>query len=356
MSVRINYYNHFNPKRIMYLPKVIKINILSSIVLFFLLVISSSASAQKDYFFGMGKRNLKKSKTQSKVIAKTDTTLQFAGDLFAAMDEQSKADDKNKTDIVTGIFKTTRLINGHSIENVGKGVLDVRISHRFGSINEGAYSLWGLDGATMRMGIDYGLTNRLMVGFGRSEYQKTFDGFVKYKILRQSTGKINMPISVSYAGSMHLRTEHLDDTQSAYYTDRLTFAHQLIIASKINDYLSLQFVPTMIHYNNNSQLSGSTNDYYSIGIGARQRVSKRVNLTYEYYARITKMDEYVNSLSIGIDIETGGHVFQFNLSNSTGVNERAFINETIDSWNNGGIHFGFNIARVFTIKKAKKII
>jgi hypothetical protein len=167
-----------------------------------------------------------------------------------------------------------------------------------------------------------------------------------------------MPISVSYVAAMHWKTEHFDDIQIyGHYGDRLTYAHQLIIASKLSDYFSFQIVPTLIHYNENLDYPNFTlpNDYYSVGFGARQRISKRVNLTCEYYARITKLDYSVNSLSLGIDIETGGHVFQFNFSNSTGVNERAFINETTDSWSNQGVHFGFNIARVFTIKKIKKI-
>ena len=146
----------------------------------------------------------------SKQITSVDTTGKPSGDLFAELDQQNASNKKSETDITTATFKTTRLINGHSIENVAKGVLDVKISHRFGTLNEGAYAIWGLDAATMRMGVDYGVTDRLMVGIGRSEYQKTYDGFFKYRILRQSTGKVNMPISVSYVASMHWKTIHFE--------------------------------------------------------------------------------------------------------------------------------------------------
>ena len=332
------------------------IRLLSFLIL--IVFLSNHVNAQEEVFKGLGKHSTDKEsevKPANKMVG--DTTKKPVGDLFKDLEEQNKDDLKNKTDIVKSIFKTTRLINGHSIENVAKGVLDVRISHRFGLLTDGAYGLWGLDAALMRMGVDYGINDRLMVGIGRSEYQKTFDGFVKYRLLRQSTGKVNMPVSVSLMSSMQWQTE-LSYTPGIpkYYTDRFSYVQQIIIASKVNDYFSIQLVPTLTHYNNTYLLPGPppTNDFYSLGIGTRQRLTKRVNLTFEFYFRFTQMTGYVNSMSFGIDIETGGHVFQFNFSNSQAVNERQFINETSDMWNNGGIHFGFNISRVFTIKKAKQ--
>ncbi len=277
-------------------------------------------------------------------------TLAQDVDLFKNLDEQNKKDQLNQTDYTTAIFKTTRLVNGHSIENVGAGILDVKISHRFGAINNGAYGLWGLDQAHIRIGADYGITNWLMVGAGRSSENKTFDAFVKARLLRQSTGKRKMPISVSYLGTTSLKTIKSDDFNN--YPDRMVFTNQLLFARKFNDYFSLQLIPTLVHYNSVAK-SSSPNDYYSLGIGDRIRLSKRVNLTSEYYYRFTKIDGAVNSLSIGFDIETGGHVFQFHFSNSTGMTEGTFINETTDKWDEQGMHFGFNIARVFTIIKPK---
>ncbi len=277
-------------------------------------------------------------------------------DLFAMQEEEDKKSIKQNTDITTSIFKTTRLVNGQSIENVGLGILDLRINHRFGTLNSGGYNLFGLDQASMRIGLDYGLTKRLMIGIGRSTYLKQYDGFVKYRILRQSTGKVDMPISISYAGGVILKTinENLNDGVKYKYSDRFSYFHQVIFARKFNDYFSLQVVPTVVHYNSVS-LTKDPNDLLSLGFGCRIRISRRINITSEYYYQFKKFEGYYNSLSIGVDIETGGHVFQFHFTNSTGMTERTFINETTGRWNKGDIHFGFNISRVFTIKKPKEL-
>lgn len=275
-------------------------------------------------------------------------------DLFKDMDEQNKKETKDKTDYAAYTFKTTRLTNGHTIENVGKGILDFRINHRFGRVNQGAYNLFGLDNASMRMALDYGITDKLMVGIGRSTFEKQFDGFVKYKLLRQSSGKKHMPISLSYVATGILKTlKDPDPTITKNFTDRLYFAHQLLIARKFNDYTSIQLMPTIVHYNI-VPTANDPNDLFSLGIGARQRISKRVNLTGEYYYQFNKLSGYYNSFSVGFDIETGGHVFQLHFTNSTGMTERTFITETTGQWSKGDIHFGFNISRVFTIVKPKE--
>jgi hypothetical protein len=275
-------------------------------------------------------------------------------DLFKDMDEQNKKEAKEKTDYAAYTFKTTRLTNGHTIENVGRGILDFRINHRFGRVNQGAYNLFGLDNASMRMALDYGITDKLMVGIGRSTFEKQFDGFVKYKLLRQSSGKKNMPISLSYVATGILKTlKDPDPTITKNFTDRLYFAHQLLIARKFNDYTSIQLMPTLVHYNI-VPTANDPNDLFSLGIGARQRISKRVNLTGEYYYQFNKLSGYYNSFSVGFDIETGGHVFQLHFTNSTGMTERTFITETTGQWSKGDIHFGFNISRVFTIVKPKE--
>ncbi len=276
-------------------------------------------------------------------------------DLFKMQEEQNKKEKKEKKEIVTATFKTTRLINGQSIENVGRGIMDLKISHRFGAVNSGAYNFFGLDQATMRIGMDYGITDRLMVGIGRSAFNKEFDGFLKYKLIRQSTGKTNMPISVSYAATGIWQS--LKDPTTTFpinYTDHFFFAHQLIIARKFNDYFSLQLVPTLVHYNI-VPLETNPNDLYSLGVGFRQRISKRVNITGEYYYQFNPLSGYHNSFSLGFDIETGGHVFQLHFTNSTGINEKSFITQTDGQWSKGDIHFGFNIARVFTIVKPKAL-
>ncbi|MDP9076060.1 MAG: DUF5777 family beta-barrel protein [Bacteroidota bacterium] len=286
------------------------------------------------------------------------TSLRLAAqnvDLFKLQDEQDKKEKKEKTDITTSIFKTTRLINGQSIENTGAGILDLKISHRFGMLNTGSYNFFGLDQATMRLGVDYGITNRLEVGIGRSTYNKEFDGFLKYRLLRQSTGKVNMPVSVSLAASAVLRS--LKDptvTTPTNYSDRFSFTDQVLIARKFGDYFSFQVTPTMVHYNIVAT-KAIPNDLYSVGTGFRLRLSKRVNLTGEYYYQINQFQGTTNALSLGFDIETGGHVFQLHFTNSTGINESSFITQTTGKWGDGGIHLGFNISRVFTVVKHKTI-
>ena len=270
-------------------------------------------------------------------------------DLFA---EENKT---ISTDITTGTFKATRIVNGQSIENVGSGVLDFRILHRFGALNQGGYNFFGLDQATMRLGLDYGINNRLMVGIGRSTFEKQYDAFLKYKIIRQQKGAKNIPFSLSYASSVIYKSlRDATTTYTPYTSDKFSYANQLLLASKINDYLSIQLTPTLIHYN---MVDAKTipNDFYSLGFGFRQRVSKRVNITTEYFYRFNKLDGYYNPLSVGVDIETGGHVFQLHVSNSTGMTERTFINETIGSWGKGDLRFGFNISRVFTLRKPKEL-
>jgi hypothetical protein len=289
------------------------------------------------------------------VFASISTNAQEV-DLFKMLDEESKQSDKNRTDYTTATFKTTRLINGHSVENTGKRVLDLKISHRFSTLNKGAYELFGLDNASMRFGFDYGLTDRLMIGVGRSTFEKQYDGFIKYKLLRQSTGKRNMPVTIGILASAMVKTlRETDPTVKRNTSDRYFYSYQLLIGRKFNNATSLQIMPTVVHYNLVPTVKQS-NDIYSIGIGGRQKLSKRVSLNAEYYYVLPgyRLPGTYNSLSLGFDIETGGHVFQLHFTNSTGMTERTFITETTGRWGMGDIHFGFNISRVFTIGKKKK--
>jgi predicted small metal-binding protein len=279
-------------------------------------------------------------------------TAQDTTDLMKMLEN----DIEKTTDYTTATFKTTRLINGHTVENVGKGVMDVKISHRFGKVNGGGYELFGLDNATMRLGFDFGLTNYLMVGVGRSTFQKTYDAFFKVKILRQSKGKRVMPITLSYVPTVALKTLKFEDpTRKNYFSSRLFFSHQLIIGRKFSEGTSLQIMPTYIHQNL-VQLISDPNDLLAIGIGGRQKLSKRISLNVEYYYQVPgyKLPNTTNSLSVGFDIETGGHVFQLHFTNSQGMSERTFISETTGDWGKGDIFFGFNISRVFTIGKSHK--
>ena len=280
------------------------------------------------------------------------SSLVFAQDDL--MDLLNKETEKEKKpEYTTATFKTTRLINGQSVENVAPGVLDFRISHRFGNVNGGAYTLYGLDEASMRMGFDYGLSKKWMIGIGRSTYQKQFDAFTKYKLLRQSTS--GMPVTVSAVGTIMYKSVKFDNPdRDNFLTSRLYYSGQLLIGRKFSENLSLQLMPTMVHYN---LVQGATdpNDIFALGVGGRMKLSKRVSVNVEYYYQLDefKLPGTTNSLSVGFDIETGGHVFQVYCTNSTGMTDRTFISETTGNFFDGDIRLGFTISRVFTITKPK---
>lgn len=293
------------------------------------------------------------SNTQAQIPIKTDTTDAGIEDLEALLETTTRYESKSRKDFTTATFKTTRLVTGHSIENVGAGVLDFRISHRFGAINTGAENFFGLDGAVTRLGFDYGITPWLTAGVGRSSFQKELDGFVKAKILRQTTDN-RMPFSASYVGSVMLQTMSATAPNGGeyYFSNRLCYANQLLIARKFGQRLSLQVMPSHVHYNVVATLQ-EPNDVFALGIGGRMKLSNRISLNAEYYYTLNPLPGMKNALAVGFDIETGGHVFQLHFTNSTGMSERTYIGQTTDSWTDGGIHFGFNISRVFTIVKPK---
>lgn len=263
-----------------------------------------------------------------------------------------------KTDYTTATFKSTRIISGHSVERMQTGQLDFRISHRFGLLNSGAYNFYGLDNfAAIHLSLEYGISNNWMVGIGRGNYEKTFDGFIKYSFLRQSKGEKNMPVSVSLLATSALNSLDNQDLglSKVYFWDRFSYVYQILIARKFNDNFSFEINPTIVHRNIvNTELD--PNDVASIGLGGRFKITKRLSLNAEYYYIIPPLHDFRSSktyppLSIGVDLETGGHVFQLFLSNSDAMIEKAFITETTNKWSNGGIHFGFNISRVFSLKK-----
>jgi len=251
-------------------------------------------------------------------------------------------------------FKTTRVVLGQSVENPAPGVLLFMIQHHFGRLNSGAYELWGLDQATIRLGLEYGINEWLAVGIGRGTYQKTFDGFVKAKFLRQSTGLKEMPVTLSYFGSTALNSLRWQEPErNNFFTSRLSFVHQLLLARKFSPGLSLQLTPTLVH-NNLVATTADKNSIFATGIGGRVKLTNRVSLNAEYFYVFPDQivsREYDNSFSIGFDIETGGHVFQLFFTNSNPIFERGFITETVGQWTEGDIYFGFNISRVFTIVK-----
>ena len=272
--------------------------------------------------------------------------LNAQDDLLDAL--QQSSDTLEEDGYVEATFKGTRLINGHSVELREKNALDFIISHRFGRLNSGAYELFGLDESTVRIGFDYGLTDRLNIGIGRSSFRKVYDGFLKYKFLRQGEGRGKSPVSAVAFASTALTTQRSQNELSA--ANRLSYVFQLLIARKFNDRLSLQLMPGVVH--RNLALSpNDDNDIFYLGVGGRYKLTQRVALNTEYYYLINKpeagLEPVHSSFAIGVDIETGGHVFQLHLTNSRAMQEKGFITETSGDFFKGDIHYGFNISRVF---------
>ncbi|MCX6238591.1 MAG: DUF5777 family beta-barrel protein [Bacteroidia bacterium] len=272
-------------------------------------------------------------------------------DLDALLEKETKP----QTTLATATFKSTRIVNGHSIERMKKKQLEFRVSHRFGEFNTGSYNFWGLDQGTIHLALEYGLTDWLEVGIGRSTYEKTFDGFGKVSILRQSSGAKNMPIHLSYLLSTEVISSKANPAMTNDFFSRMSFIQQILIARKLNESLSLQLTPTFIH-RNLVPTELDKNDLFACGIGGRYKLSKRIAFNVEYYyvyrPNASSLPvNYYNPLSVGIDIETGGHVFQIMVTNAQAMREGGFIGKTTGSWNNAGIHLGFNISRVFSFTK-----
>ncbi|XOV95273.1 MAG: DUF5777 family beta-barrel protein [Bacteroidota bacterium] len=274
-----------------------------------------------------------------------------AQDLLAeleAMEPQNK-------EYTFATFKGTRIANGHSIETKGAGELEFIISHRFGALSSGAYNLWGLDAAYIRIGLEYGITDRLGVGVGRNSYNKIYDGYLKYKILRQSTGPGSIPLTVTAFASTAIQTiEQKTSDPTLVFTDRLTYTYQVLIARKFSPDFSFQVSPTFMHSNRVDQTM-ENNDMMALGFGGRYKLTRSFSVNAEYYLRLNEHPNspYYNLIAIGFDLETGGHVFQFILSNTQGMVERTFISQTAGDFFGGDIHFGFNITRSFQLKKKK---
>jgi|688.fasta_scaffold76443_2 hypothetical protein len=290
--------------------------------------------------------------------------------LFAQDDLMNMLDAEisDKPTMVFATFKSTRVINLHSNETMKKKHLDFRIQHRFAPMDitadnyYGLYTMFGLDGAQMRLGMEYGVTDKLMIGAGRSTVDKTYDGFIKYKIVEQSRGKKSFPLSIVYFGNIGINTlKWVDDTKQNFLSSRFSFTNQLIFTRKFNDIISVCISPTLVHYNT-VETKSQPNDIFAIGLGTSIKINKSVRLNLEYIPRITGRDEpkqangsasYYDAFGIGFDFETGGHVFQIHITNATGMIEQHFIARNVNPIEFTQIRFGFNLSRTFSFDHTK---
>jgi hypothetical protein len=261
-------------------------------------------------------------------------------------------DEKPQIDYTNATFKTSRVVIGHSIENPAKGEMLFLVTHHFGAINTGYENLFGIKQATIRLGLEYGVTKWFGLGVGLNTDRNTWDGFLKVKLLRQSKGGRNMPFTLDFFANTVIYTHgwKIPD-QKNYFSSSVTYTFEFLLARKFGKRLSFQLMPALVH-KNLVQSASDHNDIFSIGAGGRIKISNRVSVNAEYHYLLPDQifsEKMHSSLSVGIDIETGGHVFQIFLTNSTGEYEQAFLTETRGAWNKGDIFLGFNITRVFTI-------
>lgn len=272
-------------------------------------------------------------------------------------------------------FKGSKIINAQSIETVKAKTFDFSISHRFGNSgteNGGGHALYGLDNISdVRFGFDFGITDKLTIGVGRSKQKELIDGLLKYKLLSQTTDN-HIPISLVYYGDVSYNPQ----TPTLFYSGTITvkdfkqkdihrfaYTNQLIIARKFNSRFSMEIIPSYQHRNfivakfNPDNGAVETNDLFSLGTGARLKLTKRFAIIVDYFYTFSKyrtknsMAPFYNPLAIGIEIETGGHVFHMNFTNSAGIIENNYIPYTTDGWLKGGFKFGFNISRVFNYRR-----
>lgn len=281
-------------------------------------------------------------------MAQDTTLLSQVGDSLSA---------NTKPGPVKGTFKAIYLIQLQTNETIAAGALNFEIQHRFGQLNSGAYQFFGLDNATLRLGLDYGITDWWTVGIGRSSYLKTFDGYTKFKLWRQMDGG-GMPISVTLMGTISNYTQDYPDETYLNANYRTGYATQLILARKFK-FFSLELVPSYIR-NNLVPTVADKNDMFALSGGARVKLTKRMSLDGEYnylFPNQVVSTKVYNALSFAWEMETGGHVFQLVFTNAQSMVPTQFISGTTSSWSNGGIYFGFNIARNFNISShAKKSV
>jgi Membrane bound beta barrel domain (DUF5777) len=321
-------------------------------------------------------------KLSSKKLSLSILFASFCMGVFAQDDMLSMLDsvgEKKVHEKVLATFKGSKVINAQSTETVKAKTCDFSITHRFGNIgtesNGGGHTLYGLDNVTdVRIGFDFGITNNLTLGIGRSKQTEMIDGLVKYRILTQTLDN-HVPFSLAFYGDMGYNPQKASQFYSGILANsefhqndiyRISYTTQLILARKFGWRFSMELIPTYQHRNyvlgsiNADNGSVESNDLFSMGGGFRLKITKRFAIIADYfytfsdYRQNNTANPFYNPLAIGVEIETGGHVFHLNFTNASGIIENNFIPNTTDSWLKGGFKFGFNISRVFNVGSKKR--
>ena len=257
--------------------------------------------------------------------------------------------NQNETIFELPAFKALQIGNLQSTKVVDKGDLYMVVAHRFGTINNGIDDFFGLDQANTKIQLLYGLLPNLQVGISRDSYEKTYSGTAKYKVFRQSNKDFaNLSLYASVDINSQLKTSVYPGLKTS---DRFSYTAQILASRSFSQKLSLQLAPIFVRHNLQDLNYTITPTYNQIllGFGGRYKLLKRLSFNLDYAYNFSKNSNslYNNPLTMGIDIETGGHVFQLLFTNSRASNDSSFLTETTGDWSKGEISFGFNIVRVF---------
>lgn len=254
---------------------------------------------------------------------------------------------QNEAEPVKNVSQGTRLINLHSVNVADKYELQMFIQHRFGDVSGGFYELFGLDESSSRIGFEYGLFNNFNIGIGRTSYMKTFDSFLKYRILTQSS-TVPLTVTASVAGSVPTIKDVIPEAFSDF-SEKASGNVQLHIARSWKAF-GLQVSPGYIG-TGYIPVENASYSFFTLGVGGSARLSKKVSVNIEYLHRFEDKIDYVNPLSASIDIDTGGHLFQIMISNAQQMYDQGIITNPVGDWSEGNFFLGFNLVREFNFKQ-----
>ncbi len=255
--------------------------------------------------------------------------------------------DSVEADFEQAAFKGLKIVNFESTKMVPQKQLYFVVSHRFGSIQTGIEDFFGLDQAVTRLNFIYGITDGINVGLSRSSFQKTYEASLKLRLIRQKRG--GSPFNVVLFNSVLVNTSLEEEVLPGLkFENRLSYSTQALISRKLNENLSIQVAPTYFH-DNLVALDEQENSQFAIGIGGRHKLTKRWSINFDYGLHLNRASNspFKNPLSIGFDLETGGHVFQLHFTNAQPMNVKTFLGQATGDWSEGDIFFGFNLSRVF---------
>ena len=255
--------------------------------------------------------------------------------------------DSTGINYATAVFKGLKIVNFESTKLVAKNQFTLIVSHRFGSIENGVDSFFGLDDAVTRLNFVYGISEAINIGVSRSSFQKIYEASLKYRLVRQQDN--GFPFTIVGFNSILINTA-LDEANlpKLEFKHRLGYTAQLLISRKISTNFSVELAPTFFH-DNYVMIDSQDNSQYALGIGGRYKLGKRWSLNADYGWHLNRSSDspFKNPLSIGLDLETGGHVFQMHFTNAQPMNTNGFLGQATGDWFDGNIYFGFNLSRVF---------